>query len=170
MLLLLLLLLLLIIIIISMVAIHLSVAEQSLGNGKAIFTGIARTVEDEIQRSKTVLQMEREVLEGLIIPSIIIDSTGKIHAFNDAASQLLGYSLLQVIGRNVKMLMPPKYAAEHDTYLKNYLTTGKAKLIGKGREVTAKHKNGSLVKIKLSVTEKKDESGHSLFTGILQKV
>jgi len=152
----------------TMCAIHLSVAEQQLGGGKKYFTGIVRPVEEELTKNKTILQQEREVLEGLVVPAIIIDETCKIHAYNDACAKLLGFTLLEVIGRNVKMLMPDDTAAQHDTYVRNYLQTGKAKVIGKGRDVVARSKSGKSIRVHLSVTEKKDEDGKSLFTGILQ--
>jgi PAS domain S-box-containing protein len=152
----------------TMSAVHLSVTEQQLGGGKKFFTGIVRPVEEELNKRKTVLQQEREVLEGLVVPAIIIDESCKIHAYNDACAKLLGYTLLEVIGRNVRMLMPEDVAAKHDSFVRNYLQTGKAKVIGTGRDVTAKSKTGRSIRLHLSVTEKKDEDGKSLFTGILQ--
>ena len=130
-----------------------------------------------------------KVLDNLIVPAIIIDQTGKIHGFNEAASQLLGYRLIDVVSihffvskkkdakdshypnqvsRNVKMLMPPEYASKHDSYLAEYIKTGQKKIIGVGRDLVAQHKAGALVPIHLSVSEKRDGDKY-IFTGIIQK-
>lgn len=152
----------------SVCAVHLSVTEQSLGGGKRLFTGVMREVEEEMEKAKSVLQQEREVLDNLIVPAIIIDQTGKIHGFNEAATTLLGFSLLDVVSRNVKMLMPPEMASKHDGFIADYLKTGQRKIIGFGRDVVAQHKSGALVPVHLSITEKRD-GDKLIFTGILQK-
>lgn len=154
----------------SVAPFHLSVTEQQLEGGRRLFTGILREVSGRTQaeRTKTVLQQEREVLDNLCVPAIIIDQTGRIHAFNEAASELLGYKLIEVISRNVSMLMNSEEAKAHNGYISNYLQTRQPKMIGKGREVIAVHKNGSLVPVYLSIAEKQDGDKY-IFTGILQK-
>jgi PAS domain S-box-containing protein len=52
-----------------------------------------------------VLQQEREVLDNLVVPAMVIDEKGTIHGYNSAASTMLGYSLIEVVGKNIKMLM-----------------------------------------------------------------
>jgi PAS domain S-box-containing protein len=81
----------------------------------------------------------------------------------------LGYSLVDVINRNVNMLMTSTDKERHDGYLTKYLETGKAKIIGVGRKVVAQSKDGSLKTLYLSVTEKKDKNKR-IYTGILQEV
>ncbi|KAL6041074.1 SH3 and multiple ankyrin repeat domains 3 [Balamuthia mandrillaris] len=153
----------------SLIPIHLSVTEQQLSATRKLFTAIIREVEEELEAKKSILQQEREVLDNLVVPAIIIDQTGKIHAFNEAASQLLGYTLIEVVSRNISMLMPPDQGRMHDGYIKNYLKTGDAKIIGRGRDVVAQHKDGTMLSVRLSVTEKMDGDRH-VFTGILQKL
>ncbi len=97
---------------------------------------------------------------------IVIDERGLIESFNPAAANLFGFSSEEVLGKNVSMLMPSPPGNEHDTYLSNYLSTGENKIIGKGREVVARKKDGTLFHVRLAVGEMK-LAGYHAFTGIL---
>lgn len=112
---------------------------------------------------------QRSIVENIIDGLITIDSKGAIASFNPAASNLFGYTVAEVMGRNVKMLMPEPYSGEHDGYLHNYLTTGKKKVIGIGREVTGKRKDGSTFPMELSVSEMEVNS-ERMFTGIVRDI
>ncbi len=98
---------------------------------------------------------------------ISINDRGIIETYNRAAVELFGYSSEEVVGNNVNMLMPEPYAAEHDTYLGNYKRSGKAKIIGIGREVTGKRKDGSLFPMELSVAEVR-LGDRRIFAGIVR--
>ena len=80
---------------------------------------------------------------------------------------MFGFAPLDVIGRNVSMMMPPDVAPRHDGYLRRYLRTGKAKIIGKGREITARRKSGKTFPADLAVGEI-DVGGRRLFAGTIR--
>jgi len=149
--------------------IHLSLTEQQLGDGRRLFTGVIRDVVEEIERKKSLLQQEREVLDNIVVPAIIIDETGKIHAFNKAATELLGWQLIEIVGRNVSLLMTGVDKRDHDSYIERYVRTGEPRIIAKPREVIALHKDGSMIPVTLSVTVKRDGPKY-IFTGVLQKI
>ena len=97
---------------------------------------------------------------------IVIGPTGLVKAYNPACARLFGYSAAEVINQNVKMLMPTPYQEEHDQYIANYYATGEKKIIGLGREVVGRHKDGSTFPMYLSVGEGRLE-GASIFVGII---
>ena len=106
------------------------------------------------------------ILDTAVDAIILIDSLGSILTFNPACEGLFGYEPKEVIGKNVKMLMPPVYADHHDTYLANYRRTCDRKIIGVGREVLAQRKDGSIFPIRLSVGEARQED-KAIFVGII---
>lgn len=98
---------------------------------------------------------------------IVIDDAGLILVFNKACEAMFGFPAAEVAGRNVKMIMPTEYAAEHDAYLGNYIRTGEKKIIGIGREVRGRHSDGTVFPLELSVGEAKTPMGRQ-FIGILR--
>jgi PAS domain S-box-containing protein len=135
--------------------------------------------DDNEERKKNVQAMSEQaqlLLEKRMKMQSILDSTvdsiititegGLVDSFNKTAELMFGYSAAEVIGQNVKLLMPENYAKEHDGYLKSYKDTGIRKIIGIGREVTGQRKDLSQFPIYLSVSEVA-ESKPKLFTGIL---
>ena len=105
------------------------------------------------------------VLDGII--TMTADRT--VNSFNSAAERIFGYDAAEVIGKNVKMLMPEPYHGEHDGYVESYLETGEAKIIGIGREVTGRRKDGSTMPIDLAVTEMR-VGRRRMFVGILRDI
>ena len=108
----------------------------------------------------------RSIIDSAVDGIIVIDVQGRIEAFNPGAERLFGYPEPEVLGRNVKMLMPSPYHDEHDGYLDRYLHTGVAKIIGTGREVTGRRRDGSTFPLQLSVGEMSIK-GERKFTGML---
>jgi sigma-B regulation protein RsbU (phosphoserine phosphatase) len=95
----------------------------------------------------------RAVLGTLVDGIIMIDDKGIIQLFTPAAERMFGYDADEVLGRNVRLLMPSPYREEHDGYIARYLRTGEARIIGIGREVQGRRKNGRLFPLHLSVGE-----------------
>ena len=95
----------------------------------------------------------RSILATVPDAMIVIDEQGTILSFSAAAEKMFGYGEAEVVGQNIKMLMPSPDRERHDGYLVNYLTTGQRKIIGIGRVTTALHRDGSTFPIELSVGE-----------------
>lgn len=109
------------------------------------------------------------VLKTAVNGIIIIDDKGVILSFNPAAGQAFGYKSEEVIGKNVKMLMPKVYAKNHDGYISRYKKTLKGKIIGTGRELVAIKKDGTKFPIWLSVSTAKVQ-GKFVFAGIIEDI
>jgi two-component system, LuxR family, sensor kinase FixL len=120
----------------------------------------------DFQRLRESEARLRAVVDAAVDAIIVIDEGGLIEAFNPGAERMFGYRADEVVGRNVNMLMPAPYHAEHDGYMRRYLTTGEARIIGIGREVSAQRKDGSRFPVHLSVGEMSLQ-GQRKFTGIL---
>ncbi|NVN88755.1 MAG: PAS domain S-box protein [Rhodopseudomonas sp.] len=134
--------------------------------------GYAKVTSDNTERRRAE-QVIREaddrinaLIETVVDGVILIDAKGTIQTFNPACQTLFGYAKEEVIGQNVKMLMPNEYRDEHDGYLGNYHRTGVRKIIGSGREVKGQRKNGSIFPMDLSVGETKQD-GEPVFVGII---
>src|SRR6185436_20220400 len=95
----------------------------------------------------------RAILDTAIEAIVTIDERGRIESANPATERLFGLSAAEMIGQNVSLLMPSPDRERHDSYLANYLRTGEAKIIGIGREVVCKRRDGSLFPADLSVSE-----------------
>jgi len=105
------------------------------------------------------------VLDGLVL----IDGKGIIRCFNRAATQIFGYAPEDVIGQNVKILMPEPYRSGHDGYLAHYTATGAKKIMGIGREVTGRRKDGSLFPMELGVGEMHPDDTR-MFVGTIRDI
>lgn len=123
-----------------------------------------------VEQELRVIANRLEAVMATAIDAIItIDNHGTVETFNAAAEQIFGYPADRVIGRNVSILMGEPYRTQHDQYIRQYLDTGVAKIIGQGREVVGRHESGRAVPIELSVTEfRVGKQTH--FAGILRDI
>ena len=108
----------------------------------------------------------RAIIDAAIDGIIVIDSKGRIEAFNAAAQRMFGYAEVEAIGRNISMLMPEPDRSHHDGYIQRHLQTGERRVIGVGRSVTASRRDGTTFPVHLSVGEL-ELDGQKHFTGIL---
>src|SRR5271163_3208760 len=93
---------------------------------------------------------------------MVIDEPGIVQVYNPACERLFGYAPEEVLGQNIKMLMPEPYRAEHDGYIGRYLRTGEARIIGYGRVVKGLTKDGAIFPMELAVGEARS-SGQRIF-------
>jgi PAS domain S-box-containing protein len=149
-----------------------NVVIEAMRNEPGQLIGFAKVTSDLSERRRTD-QVIREageridaIIETIVDGVILIDRLGKIQSFNPACRKLFGYEIEEVVGQNVKILMPPHFRDEHDSYLSNYHATGVRKIIGIGREVIGQRKDGSTFPMLLSVGEAKQD-GETIFVGII---
>lgn len=125
-----------------------------------------RIAEDARSRSEAHAQA---VLDNAVDAIITIDESGTVRSFNKAAQRIFGYAANEVIGHSINMLMPAPHRERHDQYVKQYLHSGQAKIIGIGRELEALLKDGRRIPIHLSVSEVSLE-GERHFTGMIRDI
>jgi PAS domain S-box-containing protein len=150
------------------IPIHLSVGEMRI-DGERKFTGLLHNLTKREGLSNQLQASEarwRAVIDSAVDGIIVIDTHGRIETFNRGAERLFGYTEQEVLGQNVAMLMPSPYRDEHNAYIARYLTTGRAKIIGIGREVEGLRKDGTTFPVHLSVGQM-PVRGEQKFTGIL---
>ena len=129
---------------------------------------VANTRRSEIALQEGA-QYIQAILDNAVDGIITIDSHGMIQSVNRSVQHLFGYTTEEVIGQNIKMLMPEPYHTEHDGYLENYANTGIAKIIGSGREVEGRRKDGSNFPMDLAVSET-IHNGQRLFVGLVRDI
>ena len=126
-----------------------------------------RRAESAIRDSE---QRIRAIMENVADGVLTIDQRGIISSVNPAAEALFGYPAAEMVGRNVSMIMPEPQRSEHDSYIQQYLTSGRSKILGMtGREVIGLRKDGSTVEVELSVTEMR-HGGRRLFIGAIRDI
>jgi len=133
------------------------------------FDRMARVIAEERLSLSESEQRIRVILDNVVDGIISMDGKGTVSAFNPAAEKIFGYQASEVIGRNVKCLMPEPYQSEHDGYLNNYRVTGERKIIGIGREVEGLRADGRTVPLELWVVEVNQDNEH-LFIGMVRDI
>jgi len=109
----------------------------------------------------------RSILETVPDAMVVIDETGTIERFSRAAERLFGYAAAEVLGRNVSLLMPSPYREQHDGFLARYRATGERRIIGIGRIVVGRRRDGSTFPMELAVGEAV-AAGRRVFTGFIR--
>ena len=132
-----------------------------------------RLANEEFATSHQALQEREARLESVLatVPDAIvtIDEMGTIESFSPAASRLFGYAPEEVIGKNIKLLMPSPYRNEHDGYLARYRATGERRIIGVGRVVVGQRRDGSTFPLELAVGEAR-VGKRRFFTGFIRDI
>lgn len=164
--------------------IDVAVTATALKNETGQPIGIAKTERDiteqkrahahleyEIQQRTAALRKSQEQLAAVLHTAadaiITIDTKGIIQSVNTVTEKMLGYTAAEMIGHNVNIIMPSPYREAHDRYLADYNKSGVKKIIGIGREVVARRKDGSTFPVDLAVSE---VDHLKLFTGILRDI
>src|SRR5690606_6555419 len=109
----------------------------------------------------------KSILDTIPEAMIVIDERGIMRSFSSAAERLFGYAAEEVIGKNVKILMPSPYREGHDGYIHRYLQTGERRIIGVGRVVVGERRDGSTFPMELAVGEM-NSNGRRFFTGFVR--
>ena len=137
-------------------------------NGIVVLATIV-DISDRKKIENAIMQHAAELeaaVNGAVDGIVMIDENGIIQWLNPAAGCLFGYDAAELVGQNVTVLMPDPYRGEHDGYLRNYLRTGKAKIIGIGRAVEGRRKDGSMFPLDLAVNIV-PVAGKRLFAGFV---
>ena len=131
---------------------------------------------EDITEYKTALTLNEEramkiqnILNNINDAVFSIDVKGTITHCNDIALKTFGYTRSELIAQSVEILMPEPYASNHAFYMRNYMETGVGKIIGVGRQLPAKRKNGDIFQMELSLSESFDQ-GERGFIGVIRDI
>ena len=155
-------------------------------HGKPAFTGIIRDITERkkseqelnsliaqltVSNNARMLSEQRvqAIVDNTVDGIVTINDKGIVQSYNKACKRLFGYSKEEVVGKNIKMLMPEPHHTAHDGYIDNFLKTGDAKIIGIGREVEALRKDGTTFPIDLAISTFTNDS-EQFFIGIMRDI
>ncbi len=134
------------------------------------FLAIKEDITERRRAAAALVESEerlRAILNTVADAIVSIDRRGTITGVNPACARIFGYPEAEMLGQNVSLLMPSPYREEHDTHLDNYHRTGKARIIGIGREVRAQRKDGTEFPVDLAVSEVEHLN---MFTGVIRDI
>lgn len=137
--------------------------------GSAVVTIAFISYKDLFQNLLKSESRLRAIIETAADAIVMINTKGIIQEFNITAEQMFGWRAKEIIGKNVKILMPNPFQREHDNYLTNYLKTGEAKIIGVGRETIAIRKDGTTFPIRLAIGHTKLPQD-DVFVGLISDI
>jgi PAS domain S-box-containing protein len=140
--------------------------------GQKLYTAIVRDISERQRQEEALLESEgqlRAIVDTAVDGIITIDERGSVRTMNPAAERIFGYRADEVFGKNVHVLMPSPYHEEHDRYLADYRRTGVRKIIGIGREVVGRRKDGTTFPMDLAVSETV-LGNRTVFTGIVRDI
>ncbi|ABV37472.1 Signal transduction histidine kinase-like protein [Shewanella sediminis HAW-EB3] len=155
----------------AIVALLLAIASSMLTVtiGQRATTFMRRSNEELEERVKERTMRLRSIIENAADGIIVMNSRGIVQNFSPAAETIFGFCASEVVGNNIKMLMPEPTRKEHDGYLKHYIDDVKTKVVGKTREVVGLRKNGETFDMDLAVGEFFIDGEH-LFTGMVRDI
>jgi PAS domain S-box-containing protein len=134
------------------------------------FNAMAAALDMRERALRVSERQHRAVFEMAVDAMVVIDEKGIIQTINPAATEVFGYSRSEIVGKNVSMLMGADHRIRHDGYIGNYLWTAVPGIIGTGREVEGRRKNGSMFPLELSIAEWRGHEGQRFFTGIMRNI
>ncbi|MBF0436766.1 MAG: CHASE domain-containing protein [Magnetococcales bacterium] len=167
----------------SIFPMHLSVGTMEV-KGDRMFVGIISDI-TERKKAESELRQHRDHLEELVgiataeVKAIVqtavngiitIDGQGIIHTFNPSAEKLFGWTREEVVGKNVSILMESHLAEQHNGFLERFIQTRKASIIGTGREIIAKRKDGSIFPGYLAVGHTRLHENNHFFVGFISDI
>lgn len=143
---------------------NLSLSKVEIG-AEIIYTAFVKDITEQRRAQEIVNQTLEQALDAVVT----IDEQNCVTFFNKAAEQLWGYSRDEVIGRNVKMLVPAAIQGAHDSYVNANRETGQDKIVGTSREVEVYRKDGNMLWGKLSLARVKLDDA-TIYTAFVQDV
>jgi two-component system sensor kinase FixL len=153
--------------------IPVSLTISAIRNELGAIVGVSKIARDlsEMQQVHRDLQRREALLQSILdtVPDglVVIDQCGIVQSFSPAAQHMFGFAADEVVGRNVRILMPASHAIRHDGYMEHYLRTGERRIIGIGRVVVGQRKDGTTFPLELQIGEVSIPGAH-LFTGYIR--
>ncbi len=146
--------------------VSLSLSEVKSPGGNSHYTAFVRDISEERNARNLVTQ----TLEQTIDAVVIIDEHNTVTFFNAAAEKLWGYRRNEVVGKNVKMLVPPEMQGNHDGFVNRHRETEENRIVGKGRVVPIHRKNGEVGQALLSLSRISEEGRGNRYTAFIKDI